>query len=43
MKIGPNPRKTDLAVVAKQMADMYPESFMDRIGTNVIAGVIMTY
>jgi len=37
-KFCPNPRKSDLAVVAKQMADMYPESFMDRIGTDVIAG-----
>jgi len=38
MKICPNPRKTDLAVVAKQMADIHPESFMDHIGTDLIAG-----
>jgi len=38
MKICPNPRTTDLAVVAKQMADIYPESFMDHIGTDLIAG-----
>jgi len=33
-----SPRKSELAAIAKEMADLYPESFMDSLGTEVIAG-----
>ena len=33
-----SPQKTELTEVAKQMADLYPESFVDRVGGDVIAG-----
>jgi len=37
LKVCSNPRKTELAEVVKTMAESYPESFVDRIGADIVA------